>query len=109
VEPILGAILIVSFAGLASQTGFDSTTTAVLMSAGSSGEHETSLLSAVVSLGRVWVNAAEAKSRSAKHAIRVVGNSFRNAIDRELPFLPGFFLLVLYFEEKGASRNAEAS
>lgn len=98
------------FGGLASQTGFDSTTAAVVMSAGSSGEHETSLISAVASLGRVWEKAAEAKSAIAKETIRDRGNSFLTAIDGEFPSsCRDVLTLFLYFEKKGASRNAQAS
>ena len=88
------------FGGLASQTGFDSATAAVVMSAGSSGEHETSLISAVASLGRVWEKAAEAKSAIAKETIRDRGNSFLTAIDGELPLPAGMFLLCFCISKR---------
>ena len=85
-ELIEGATSIVGF-GFASHAGFDSVTEA--KTAGSSGEHEISLASmlAVVTLGRVWVNAEVDQSARAKHATITRGNSFRSSINREVPSL----------------------
>ena len=74
--------------GLASQVGLESVTTAAAIIAKSSGEQATSFTSLLepVTRGRVWANAAVDKTTRAKLAHKERGNSFRNSIDRELPF-----------------------
>src|ERR1041384_4412085 len=74
--------------GLASHVGLESETTAAAIIAKSSGEHATSFTSLLwpVTRGRVWANDAVDKTTRAKQANKARGNSFRNSIDRELPF-----------------------
>ena len=71
--------------GFASQTGFESATG--VRAANSSGEHETSLLSPLgpVTRGRFWANDVVDETARAKKTSTTRGNSFRKAIDRELP------------------------
>ena len=78
--------------GLASQVGFESETAAAATIATSSGEQETSFTSppGTVTRGRVWANADVDKTTRAKLANKARGNSFLNAIDRELPSLSKF-------------------
>src|SRR5215510_6883956 len=98
--PTVGATSIVGF-GLASQTGFESAATAADKTTESSGEHDTSLASllATVTRGRVWANVDVDKNARAKPAIRTRGNSFRSTIDRKLPSLIQFLVLLLLSEE----------
>ena len=106
-EPILGARSIVGFAGLGTETGFDSATASVFMSAGSSGEHETSFVVSAVdeSRGLVCAKATEVQIPSTKKATRVRGNNFFNAIGGEVPSSFRDLLTFLCFEVKGASRK----
>jgi hypothetical protein len=93
--PVEGARSIVGF-GLASQTGFESVTGTI--TANSSGEHDISLTSPLgaVTRGRFWANAVVDQTANAKSATKARGNSFRNSIDRELPF-PNFAIHFLVF------------
>src|SRR6476620_7688608 len=90
-KPVLDGVegerSIVGF-GLASQVGFESETAAATI-ATSSGEQETSFTSppGPVTRGRVWANADVDNATRAKLANKARGNSFLNAIDRELPSL----------------------
>src|SRR5690349_1941489 len=80
-----GARSITGF-GFASRAGFGAGSAAA-SAAKSSGEHDTSLTSPpFATRGRVWANAEADKIESAKTASKTRGNSFRNSIDRELPF-----------------------
>ena len=84
-EAIDGPRLIVGL-GFTSQAGFASA--AVSSTAISSGEHEISLTSPLVAVvrGRVWANAVLDQIARVKNATKTRGNSFRNSIDREVPF-----------------------
>jgi len=85
-----GARSIVGF-GFASQTGFVSDAAADASTANSSGEHDTSFTSPpFATRGRVWANADTDKIERARVANKRRGNSFRNSIDRELPFSEKF-------------------
>ena len=71
--------------GFASQTGFESATG--VKTANSSGEHVISFMSpsGTATRGRLCANADVDQTVRAKKATTIRGNSFRKAIDRELP------------------------
>ena len=77
----------------------------------SSGEQATSFRSAPwpVTRGRVWANAAVDKTTRAKLAHKTRGNSFRNSIDRELPFSSVIFILILLREEGTAQTRGSVA
>jgi hypothetical protein len=80
-----GASSITGF-GFASHADFGAGS-ADASTANSSGEHDTSFTSPpFATRGRVWANADIDRIEKARMATKARGNSFRNSIDRELPF-----------------------
>src|SRR5687767_2030320 len=104
-EPMAGVRSMIGF-GLASQVVVGSAA-----SAKSSGEHDSSGVSAVgvVTRGRVCATAEVNQRLRAKQATRTRANGFRSTINEELPFPLEFLLFVSYREEGTAKRPRHIS
>src|SRR4030095_16029579 len=103
VAGILGATSIVGFAGLVSQTGFDSEAAVEAMNAGSSIEHETPSLSAgVLSRERVCARAVDEPIPSARQMTKARGNSFWQTINGEIPSPSLVSTFFYYLKVRGA-------